>query len=115
MATLTSTSFPSRIGAFTAPKAVLTSDDILTINDSVNQVLMLVNLTAGAITATIAGEDATTADVPGIGTVDTSAGYDIEVGVNQCRVIALPSIAQYLVGEVHITGGTGLHAVFFSM
>ena len=115
MATLTSTPFQSRIGAFTAPKAVLNADDILTINESVNQILMLVNLTAGSITATIAGADAVSSDVPGVGTVDTSGGYDIVVGVNQCRVVALPTISQFLVGEVHITGGAGLHCLFFSM
>lgn len=94
----------------------LTADDTLTYDPTRRQVLVLRNPTAGAITATIDGDGATTQDVPGTGGAMNLAGglSTGSIAAGAGVVIELDAIKSYLTGVVHVTGGTGLVAEFLS-
>ncbi|CAN5717982.1 hypothetical protein BH10PSE18_BH10PSE18_08350 [soil metagenome] len=102
-------------GAFAAVPTVLSADDTITVDASRKQLLVLRNPTAGALTATVDGADATTARVPGYGTVSVSAGYAIAVPAGAVRAVQLSTIALYLKGVVHITGGPLLEATLYNL
>ena len=59
----------------------------------------------------IDGNGGTTVSVPGVGSVDVSAGYSVgSIAAGAHVVIPLASISAYLQGTIAITGGTGLVA-----
>ena len=76
-----------------------------------NQVLLLNNVTVGALTPLIDGAGGTTVAVPGIGSVSVADGYQLaSVAAAGYVVIPLDSINKYLQGVITITGATGMEA-----
>jgi hypothetical protein len=53
--------------------------------------------------------------VPGLGSVDVSAGKAIVVGAGASVAVVLGTISAYCKGNVHLTGGTGLKATLFNI
>lgn len=102
-------------GQFVATGVTLTASDTITLNPDRKQLLVLHNSTAGALTATLAGSAATTADLPGYGSVNVAAGYAITVAPNTAKAVKLADVALYLQGNITITGGTGLNAKLFDL
>lgn len=100
-------------GAFAAAISTLTADDTITYNASKKQLLVLTNNTGGSLTATLGGDGGTTVTVPGIGSVDVSAGKAIVVGAGLSVAVVLGTVSAYCKGVVHLTGGTGLKAQVF--
>lgn len=89
----------------------LTSSDTFTYFQGTGQEILLHNPTAGALSPTITGSAAQSLAVPGGGTVNYAAGLAIgSIAAGASRYIDLDEIAQYLVGTITITGGTGLLA-----
>ena len=105
----------SQKGAFDSTGVTLTASDTITVDSGRKQVLVLTNGTAGALTATIIGATATTAIIPGYGSVNVAAGYPVAVPAGQSRTVKLDDITLYLQGAVNITGGTGLNAKLFNL
>lgn len=110
MATITATDMTGsgdRVVTFTT----MTASDTLTFNANREPVLVLDNVTAGALTVTIDGDGATTVPVAGVGSVDVSAGYITSSIAAGARVaIPLNTIAKYLPGIIAVTGGSGIEA-----
>lgn len=74
-------------------------------------VLILNNVTAGALTPNIDGDGASTVGVSGVGSVDISAGYDVpSIAAGDSAAIPLDTISKYLAGTIAVTGGTGIEA-----
>ncbi len=98
-------------GSRAVTRTTMTASDTLTYNPTKNPVLILDNVTAGALTVTIDGSGGTVVPVGGIGDVSVAAGYatpSIAAGV--VHAIPLNSISAYLQGTIAITGGTGIKA-----
>lgn len=73
--------------------------------------LLLRNPTAGALTPVIDGDGASSVHVPGVGSVDVSAGFSVgSIAADEAAVVHLDSIKEYLSGTIAITDGTGLVA-----
>jgi hypothetical protein len=110
MATIVSTSAQGS-GARTVNRTTLTSSDTMTYNASAKSLLILDNVTGGALTVTIDGADGTTVPVQGVGSISVAAGYSTgAIAAAACIAIPLDSIDQYLKGVITITGGTGIKA-----
>ena len=78
---------------------------------SKNPVLILNNVSGGALTPLIDGADGTTSPAPGIGDIDVSAGLTLSsIGIGAEVAIPLNSISAYLKGVITITGGTAIEA-----
>lgn len=95
----------------------LTASDTLTYQPGTGQEIILINNTAGAVTATITGSAATSGSpVPGGGVVNYAAGYNFSgaIPVGGVRYLRLDDIPNYLLGAVAITGGTGLTALLMA-
>lgn len=75
MATITATNINSATGAVTITRTTLTSADTFIFNTSYNPVLILDNVSGGALTVTIDGDGGTTVTVKGIGSVSVTGGY----------------------------------------
>lgn len=91
----------------------LGASDTFTYNPSKEPILVLNNVTAGALTVLIDGDGATTVPVKGVGSVDVSGGYDdnaTPIGIGATVAIPLASISGYLLGVIAVTGGTGIEA-----
>lgn len=89
----------------------LTSSDTFTYTASKDPVLILNNVTGGALTVTIDGDGATTVAVQGVGSVDVSGGYSTgSIASGDTVAIPLDTISQYLQGTITMTGGTGIEA-----
>jgi len=102
-------------GVRTVTETTLTASDTLAYDRSrPGSILMLRNPTAGAISPTIRGSQAASAlEVNRVGTIDLSAGLAIgSIPAGAARAIELDSIAEWLAGNVTVTGGTGLVAQF---
>jgi hypothetical protein len=109
MATIASTRISA--GTNTVTETTLTSSDTFTYVPNGQQVLILRNGTAGALTVTIDGAGATTVNVGGVGAVDISGGFSTgSIGAGAVRAIPLDSIKEYLKGTIAVTGGTGISA-----
>lgn len=92
-----------KTGPATVSETDLTGTDTLGARQGI---LFLRNTTAGSVTINIDGDGATTKDVPGVGVVDLSAGYDITVAAGATRAINLGNISAYLTGQtIDVTGG----------
>lgn len=110
MATITPTKMTG-IEDRTINETTLGASDTLEFNASKDQILILRNETAGALTPNIDGDGATTVQVKGIGEVDVSAGFDF-ASVAAGEVVALPlnTISHYLSGTIALTGADGMVA-----
>lgn len=102
-----------------APHAVtitaLGASDTLAYAAKKNMELVLQNTTASPVTATIDGDGASAAlPIPGTGgdTKDLTTGKAVVVPGTIGATVRVPldAMAQYLVGNVVVTGGTGLNA-----
>lgn len=110
MATIAPTAMTGS-GQRTVVETTMTASDTFTFNESQNQILVLRNGTAGALTVTLDGADGTTVPVAGIGDVSVSAGYSTgSIGIGVVKAIPLNSIKHYLQGVIAVTGGTGIAA-----
>ena len=110
MATIVPTSVQGS-GVRVVTRTTLTASDTFVYNDSAKAVLILDNVTGGALTVTIDGADGTTVPVQGIGSVSVAAGYSTgSIAASACVAIPLDSIDQYLKGVITVTGGTGIKA-----
>lgn len=109
MATIVSTKIAA--GNNTVAVTTLTSSDTFTYVPNGQQVLILRNGTAGALTVIIDGAGATTINVGGVGPVSLAAGFSTgSIGAGAIRAIPLESIKEYLKGTIEVTGGTGISA-----
>lgn len=110
MAAITATSMGGT-GARVVTRTTLGSSDTFTYNASRNPVLILDNVTAGALTPNIDGAGGTTVPVAGLGTVSVASGLTLaSIAAGACVAIPLKSIEAYLQGAITITGGTGIKA-----
>ena len=113
MATITATTLAGS-AARTVTRTTLGSSDTFTFNASKNPILVLDNVTAGALTVVIDGASATTQTVAGIGVIDLSAGYSTgSIAAGACVAIPLTTISSYLTGVIAVTGGSGMKATLF--
>jgi hypothetical protein len=112
MATITATDMTGS-GEREITENTLTASDTFTFTESKNQILVIRNDTAGAITPNIDGDGASSdKDIPGGPlALDLSAGYTLgSIGIDEVFAIPLNSIKNYLVGTIAITGGDGAEA-----
>ena len=101
------------VGAQDVTEVTLGASDTLTYKDyaQTTPVLYLRNPTASPITVNIDGDGQDSVAVPGVGTVDVSAGLDVgPIAADEVVAVRLHSIREYLKGTVTLTGGTGLVA-----
>lgn len=104
-----------QVGPFAAVISTLSADDTITINTKKKQLLVLTNTTGASLTATIDGSTGTTVSVPGVGSVDVSAGKAIVVAAGLSVAVMLNTISAYCQGIVHITGAATLKAQLFDI
>jgi len=111
MATIIATNAQAS-GTIAVTETTLTGTaDTFTYKGSVNQLLILRNATAGALTPVIDGAGTTTIAIQGVGSIDLSAGYSVgSIAAGAVKCIYTDTISKYLVGAIAITGGTGLVA-----
>lgn len=116
MATITATSMTGPEDRVLT-RTTLTSSDTFTYNASKAPILILDNVTGGALTVTIDGSTAPTAlTVAGVGSLNLSTGFvTSEIAAGACVAIPLVSIGQYLSGTIAVTGGTGIKATLLEM
>jgi hypothetical protein len=115
MAVITPTDPNTTSGSATITETTLTADDTFAVVAGKKQLLILRNDTGGTLPATIDGDAATTAAVPGLGVVDLSAGKAFSVPAGAKISIMLNTISAYTAGVAHILGGTGLKAQLFNI
>ncbi len=110
MAAITATSMGGS-GSRVVSRLTLGSSDTMTYNASRNPILILDNVTGGALTPNIDGAGGTTVPVKGVGDVSVSTGYTTpSIASGACVAIPLASISAYLQGVITITGGSGIKA-----
>ena len=116
MAALATTTL-SAVGANTTPSSTLTASDTFTYDANSNQVLVLRNGTAGALTVNLLGNAVTPVFVAGIGNVSVASGYSTgSIAAGATVTIALNTISAYLTGTtVTVTGGTGIAATLYRL
>jgi len=109
MAAITANSLTA--GMVTTTRVTLGASDTFTFNESKNQILILDNVTAGALTVVIDGDGATTVPVPGVGTMTISGGFSTgSIAAGAQVAIPLNAIKKYCAGVIAVTGGTGIKA-----
>lgn len=90
-------------------KTTLTSSDSFVYKQG--SVLVLDNVTGGALTVNIDGSGGSVVPVKGVGDVSVAAGYNTPaIAAGAAVVIPLDSISSYLKGTIAVTGGTGIKA-----
>ena len=111
MATIVATNMQGA-GKHTTTKTTLTGTlDTFVYRQGINQILILNNVTAGAISPVIDGASGTTVPVKGIGSVDVTGGYAVgSIAAGASVAIATDTIYEYLSGTIAITSGTDLVA-----
>lgn len=98
-------------GARTVTVTTLGASDTFTFNSGKRPVLVINNITVGAITPNIDGDGGTTVTVDGIGSVDVSGGYTLpSVAAGEYVAIPLNTISKYLQGTITVTAGDGAEA-----
>lgn len=96
-------------GARVVTENTLTSSDTLVYKPKA--ILELRNPTGGALVPNIKGASATTASLPGYGTVSLTAGYTFpSIAAGASYNLPLDSISEYLKGTITVTLGVGLVA-----
>ena len=89
----------------------LGASDTFVFNAASNPVLILNNVSVGALTPLIDGDGGTTVPCSGIGNIDVSAGLTLaSIGIGDTVAIPLNSISAYLSGTITITGGDAIEA-----
>lgn len=110
MAVITATNMQGA-GSREVNVTVLGASDTFVYNPSKNPVLILNNITGGALTPNIDGDGGSSVSCPGIGSVDVSGGYDVpSIGAGEVHAIPLNSISAYLAGTITVTAGDGIEA-----
>ena len=110
MAAITNTSI-APLGSVTVARLTLGASDTMTFNPAKRPILILDNVTGGALTPNIDGAGGTTVPVSGIGNISVASGYTIpSIPAGAMVAIYLPGIKEYLKGVITITGGTGIKA-----
>lgn len=108
MAVITATSMQGS-GARVVAETTLGASDTLVYKPKA--ILELRNPTAGALAPNVKGASATTASLPGYGTVSLTAGYTFpSIAAGASYNLPLDSISEYLKGVITITLGAGLVA-----
>ncbi len=108
MATIAPTSITGA-GSRALVRTTLTSSDTFTYK--AGQILVLDNITVGALTVTIDGSGGTTVPVKGVGDVSVASGYSTgSIAAGAAVTIPLDSISSFLKGTIAVTGGTGIAA-----
>lgn len=112
MAVITATSLQGtgwKVGANTT----LGASDTLVYDPAKTQVLVLHNVTAGALTPNIDGASASASiPVAGYGTVNATAGLtSASVAAGSSCSIVLSKNYEYMKGTITITGGDGMEAI----
>lgn len=98
-------------GAQAITYTVLGASDTFVFNPARNPILVLKNITGGALTPNIDGASGTVVPVDGIGNVTVSSGYTTpSIPAGGAVAIPLRSIREYLKGVITVTGGTGIQA-----
>lgn len=98
------------VNGFVKPaKITLGASDTLTFAAGTRQVLVIHNITGGALTPLIDGAGASAAvPVPGTGkTFDASGGTSVALAAGEVAEVALDTIPEFLKGVVTVTGATG--------
>ena len=109
MATITPTQMGSGDSVLTV--VTLTGTDDFVYTAAKKPVLVLDNVTGGALTVVIDGDGGTTVSVDGVGDVDVSSGFSTaSIAAGSKVAIPLYSINKYLQGTIAVTGGTGIEA-----
>lgn len=110
MATITPTSMTGS-GARTIAVTTLGASDTFAYNASANPVLVLDNVTGGALTPNIDGAGGTTVPVKGLGSVSVASGLTLaSIAAGAKVAIPLNSISEYLKGVIALTGASGIKA-----
>lgn len=110
MATILATSLNGS-GSRTVNVTVLGASDTFIYTGFKNPLLILNNVSGGALTPLITGDGSTTVQVSGVGSVDVSGGYLVpSIGVGETVAIPLNSIDAYLLGTIALTGGDLIEA-----
>lgn len=100
------------IGTATVTQTTLNGTDSFVYNEGVSKYLILRNPTGGALSPVIDGADAVPQYVPGVGNVQTSAGFAVgSIPAAGMVVVDLRAIRAFLKGAIAVTSGTGLVAV----
>lgn len=94
------------LGPKTASPTTAGASDILVYKSGVRQILMINNVSGGAITPNIDGDGGTTKTVAGLGAaIDTSGGYTFASIANGAIVfLDLSTISEFCKGTVTVTG-----------
>lgn len=110
MAEITATTMTGT-GGRAVTVTTLGASDTLTYSSAKEPVLILNNVTGGALTPNIDGDGSTTIEVAGYGSLDVSAGYTTSsIGAGASLAIPLSTISAYLKGTITVTGGDGIEA-----
>lgn len=110
MATITPTSMGGS-GARTVATTTLGASDTFVYNASRNPVLILDNVTGGALTPNIDGAGGTIVPVAGLGSVSVASGLTLaSIAAGAKVAIPLATIEKYLQGVIAVTGGSGIKA-----
>ena len=114
MATITAPNAALQTGPATV--TTLTASDTFTFDSTKRSILVLNNVTAGALTVNIDGDGATTVNVSGVGSVDISGGFSTaSIPAGATHLVHLNSINKYLSGTIAVTGGTGIEAMLLEL
>ena len=98
-------------GDIAVTRVVLTGTDDFVYTPGKKAVLVLDNVTAGALTPIIDGDGAGSVNVGGVGAIDISGGFTLgQIAAGGVAAIRLDTIKEYLAGTIALTGGTGLEA-----
>lgn len=105
MATITVTDMTGP-GVATITWTTATASDTFTYQSGRRQIMLIDNISGGAITPNIDGDGATSKAVAGIGgSLDTSGGFDFASIANGAVVaVDLDEIKEYLKGTIAMTG-----------
>ena len=110
MAVVTPTSLLGS-GQRVANVTVLGASDTLVYNPTKNPLLLLNNVTGGALTLSIVGDSGGAIGLPGHGDVDVSGTPVFSaVGIGESVAIPLNSIGAHLTGVVTLTGADAMEA-----
>lgn len=98
-------------GAVNFNVTTLGASDTLAYNPAKSPLLILDNVTGGALTPNIDGAGGSVVPVDGIGNVDVASGYTCpSIPAGGRAVIKLNTISKFLKGVITVTGGTGIKA-----
>lgn len=98
--------------AVTPTVVTLTGTDDFVYTKGRRAILVLDNVTAGALAPVIDGDGGTTVPVSGVGSVSVSGGYAVpSIAAGAKAIIPLDAKAEYLTGTIAVSGGVGIKAM----